>query len=67
MIRPDLTELDALARKHQCSYSIDRCDSDNTWYISVRGLAPSEQFVGKNRSNIESAIDDAVSFLKEIP
>jgi len=45
-----LEEVWEAARMVQVSFSTVYCESDDTWYFEVISPAPSERFIGKNRS-----------------
>lgn len=65
---PDFTALNKLhnlAIKASVSWALNYSESDDSWYIVISSIAPSENFIGRNRSFL-TAIDDAQVWLNYI-
>ena len=58
-----LAELRDLARTRSCSFSLNYCEADNSWYSEVTGLAPIESFTSKNR-DFNAAVEYALLWLQ---
>lgn len=58
-----LGELRDLARTHSCSFSINYCEADNSWYSEVRSSAPAENFTSRNR-DFNTAVEYALMWIR---
>lgn len=58
-----LEQLVTTAGARQVDIRICLNDHDHTWYLAVDSAAPAERFVGKGRSQLESAVEDALGWL----
>ncbi len=60
-----LDEVLALAKKAGVGFTCVYCEGDSSWYFCVNSIAPSEQWVSKNRS-FEGARDAVLAYLNEL-
>ena len=59
-----INKLHHLARLAQVDYELSYSDGSNDWYVSITSAAPSENFIGKDRSILEHALTDAIEYLE---
>ena len=68
-IAEHLTSLNALHAKcasAQVSYAIVWNEHDDTYYVSIDSVAPSERFVSRNYSRLPMCIDVALIHLENL-
>lgn len=53
------------AASKSVGFSLVYCDSDDSWYGTINSQAPSECWVGKNRS-LQTAIDSLTEALEKL-
>jgi hypothetical protein len=49
--------------KNAVSYSVNYCEGDDTFYVSISSPAPEECVVGKNRPTLEMAVTEAEGWI----
>lgn len=60
-----LDDLQIASQHSSVSFSINYCESDDSWYGSIHSIAPAENWIGKNRSK-EVAMQELLDALTRI-
>lgn len=55
-----------ISKEKTVGFAIVYCEADDSWYTTCKSTAPSEEFIGRNRSNIEHALYDLLDHVEKL-
>lgn len=61
-----IEKLHHACRVKSVGFAIVYCEADNTWYTVINSSAPTEEFISKNYSTMEDAIEMAHEWVRKL-